>query len=170
MSSVFVKYCPACGRENPRLQPLCLDCNADLTMVQAMLKQDEETAAPAAAPPAVPAHTMLIEEPCAGCTLELVADPNVTFAVADGQTVGRTGDADVALAERVPDWQYISSRHALFTRRGEQWYVRHVGSTNYIMVDGAKYAEDVDVAVYDNTALVLSKTAFRVRISGAPTE
>ncbi len=169
MSTVFVKYCPNCGAENGRLQALCLQCNADLTMVRAAPRREEAPPAPApAASGIVIEHTARVEvsgpEDC--CVLELVADPAVRFTVLAGQTVGRTNAADIVLAEKVPDWRYISSCHARFTRRGAQWYVTHAGGTNFNIVDGTQYRTDDEVALYDNSVLVLSKTAFRVKIGG----
>lgn len=172
MSTVFVKYCPNCGGENGRLQPLCLQCNADLTMVRAEPRRDEAPAPPAPAeastpPTAVPIqHTARVETAEDCCVLELVADPAVRFAVRAGQTVGRTAAADIVLEQQVPDWRYISSCHARFLKRGAQWYVTHAGGTNFNIVDGTKYTGDDEVAIYDNSVLVLSKTAFRVNIGG----
>lgn len=155
-SLVFVKYCPRCDAENPRLQSLCLGCHADLTMVRA---EPRRSATDAATAPAA-------RDGGSRCILELVADPCVRIEVHPGQVVGRTDAADIALAERVTEWQFISSRHAQFTRRGEQWYVKHIGGTNYNIVDGERYTDDDEVALYDTSVLVISKTVFRVRIEG----
>ena len=97
--------------------------------------------------------------------LELLDDPSVRFAVAEGQTVGRTEKADIML-RGVPKLDWISGAHAKFLRRGEQWYVQHIAQTNFIRVDGEQYQGQQEVAIYDGSILVLSLTAFRVKVDG----
>lgn len=95
--------------------------------------------------------------------LELLDDPSVRFAVEEGQTVGRTEKADILL-RGVPNLDWISGAHARFLRRGTQWYVQHIAQTNFIRVDGDQYRGQEEVAVYDGSILVLSLTAFRVKL------
>jgi hypothetical protein len=101
--------------------------------------------------------------------LELVERPELRFTVADGQTVGASRDeqrrADVTLAG-APNLDYISSVHARLFRRGEQWFVQHSGSTNFIKVDGARFEKREEVPLHHGSVLVLSKTPFRVLIGG----
>ena len=156
---VYVKYCPLCGAENPRQQPFCLSCqDGDLSTVaieprRAQPKEPEgEAAAVDAQPDAAPA-----------CVLELLDDPRVRFAIQQGQTVGRTEKADVVLQD-VPKLEWVSGAHAKFFRRGSQWYVQHIAETNFIRVDGELYRGQEEVAIYDGTILVLSLTAFRVKL------
>lgn len=149
---IYVKYCPICGAENPRQQAFCRQCaDGDLSTIPAEVQR--EMTANVSLP-----HT-------AGCVMELVDDPSFNFTVREGQTVGRTHKADVILAG-VPNFDWISGAHARFTRRGEQWYVQHIAQTNFIKVDGEMFKGQEEVAIFDGSILVLSLTAFRVRIGG----
>lgn len=155
----FVKYCPLCGAENPPRQAFCIKCvDGDLSTVPIEPRRDTQTDVPAAeelpSPSIAPAAT-------AYCILASIDDPMLRFIVREGQTVGRTERADVVLAG-VPKFEWISGIHAKFTRRGTQWYVRHVGQTNFIKVDGEKYDGREEVALHDGSILMLSLTAFRV--------
>ena len=172
----FVKYCPLCGAENSCRQAFCAHCgDGDLSIVPdepcrsvkpAPAAQPNEARVPATAvtPPANEA-TMHVDTE-RRCILELIADPDKRFTVAEGQTVGRTAKADVPLGD-VPKSRWISSIHAKFSRRGEQWYVQHIGHTNFIKVDGETYTGQQEVALHDGSILVLSLTPFRVTISEA---
>jgi hypothetical protein len=97
--------------------------------------------------------------------LTAIDDPLLRFIVREGQTVGRTERADIVLAG-VPKLEWISGVHARFSRRGKQWYVRHLGQTNFIKVDGEKYDGREDVALHEGSILILSLTAFRVSYGG----
>ena len=172
---VFVKYCPLCGAENPRQQAFCLSClDGDLSTVSVEPRRKSPppvTVPPAAnAPAAASAVSAETEEPDTkkvtdACVLELVDDPSVRFTVRENETVGRTDKADVAL-RGVPKLDWISSAHAKFLRRNEQWYVQHVGQTNFIKVDGETYTGQEEVAIYHGSIIVLSLTAFRVNLEG----
>lgn len=120
-------------------------------------------------PPAQTA-TRRIEQPSttapSTCTLILMNDPTIRFTVRSGQCVGRTEASDVVL-RNVPDVDAISSRHALFTERKGQWYVQHAGRTNFVQVDGSLYRGDEEAAIYEGSVVVLSLTAFLVRLEGA---
>ncbi|MDQ7793703.1 MAG: FHA domain-containing protein [bacterium] len=154
MSSPLVKYCPLCGAENSRLAPFCAGCgDADLSTVPV-----EPVRAPA--PAADGGETRRVEVDT--CVLELLADPRVSFAVRAGQTVGRTGRSDIVLVG-VPDLDCISAVHARFLKRGDQWYVQHLGQTNFIQVDGETYKGSEEVAIYPDSVLALSLSTFRVR-------
>ena len=166
---VYVKYCPLCGAENSRQQPFCQACqDGDLSTVAVEPRRmpeppaAAETAASAVATTATPEeaeqrHTPMLE-------LELLDDPSIRFTVTEGQTVGRTEKADIAL-RGVPKLDWISGAHAQFLRRGEQWYVQHIAQTNFIRVHGEQYHGQQEVAIYDGSILVLSLTAFRVKIA-----
>ncbi len=165
---VYVKYCPLCGAENPRQQPFCQWCgDGDLSTVAVELRRTPET--PAAAD-AREGDATTGESPEAEAqentpvlVLELLDDPTVRFAVTEGQTVGRTEKADIMLSG-VPKLDWISGAHAKFLRRGEQWYVQHIAQTTFIRVDGEQYQGQQEVAIYDGSILVLSLTAFRVKV------
>ncbi|RYG44576.1 FHA domain-containing protein, partial [bacterium] len=97
--------------------------------------------------------------------LESMEDSALRFVVAEGQTVGRTEKSDVVVGE-VTNGKYISSAMARFTRRGDQWYVQHIATTNYIVVDGEEYEDDTEVAIHDGSVLALALAPFIVRIGG----
>ena len=111
--------------------------------------------------------TRRVEQAARQLTLELIERPGVRFAVLDGQSVGasREAQADVTL-RGVPDLEYISSVHARFFTRGTQWYVQHLGHTNFIKVDGMKFEKREEVPLSEGSVLVLSKTAFHVVLTG----
>jgi pSer/pThr/pTyr-binding forkhead associated (FHA) protein len=158
--AAFVKYCPLCGAKNPRQQAFCLKCHdGDLSTVPVEPSRD---AAPA--PEAAPAQNA---GDAANPTLilESVDNPAVTFAIQENQTVGRTDKSQVILRD-VPRLEWISGAHARFLRRGGQWYVQHVGSTNFIKVDGETYSGQEEAAVYHGSIVVLSLTSFRVNLEG----
>ncbi len=167
---VYVKYCPLCGAENPRQQPFCQACqDGDLSTVAIEPRRDQlQNAAEDAVMPEGDAAGS--ETPAAGAQaatpsiiLELLDDPSVRFAIGEGQSVGRTEKADVILSG-VPKLDWISGAHAKFFRRGAQWYAQHIAQTNFIRVDGEQYHGQEEVAIYDGSILVLSLTAFRVKI------
>jgi len=169
---VFVKYCPSCGAENPRQQAFCRVDGEDIATVAAEPRRSEGTQPRAGAAeegaPRVTAGTRRVDESPESadlCVLELVESPSVRFSVRDGQTVGRTEGADLVL-EGVPKLDYISSRHARFFRRGDQWYIQHVAGTNFIVVDGEKYRGDEEVAFYNGSIITLSLTPFRAVLAG----
>jgi hypothetical protein len=96
--------------------------------------------------------------------LELVANPALKFSIRPGQSVGRASKADVTLID-VPDLEYISRAHARFIQRRMQWYVQYIAEGNSITVDGMESRDDAEIAIYDQSILVLSFTAFVVRLS-----
>jgi pSer/pThr/pTyr-binding forkhead associated (FHA) protein len=96
------------------------------------------------------------------CVLNLLENPLIRFIIHDGQTAGRTEQADVILRD-VPDLHCISGIHAKFFRRKEQWYVQHLGHTNFIKVDGEVFnSTEEEIPIQEGTILVLSLTPFRV--------
>lgn len=193
MSSKLVKYCPLCGAANDPAEPFCAACrdgellsvlpeplrpgdalggNAVPTAASAAQAIDWEADTPPQA--AVKEHgpdTLHVEAGAgpAQLVLELVERPELRFTVADGQTVGASRDeqrrADVTLTG-VPNLDYISSVHARFFKRGEQWFVQHSGSTNFIKVDGTKFEKREEVPLHQDSVVVLSKTPFRVLLGG----
>jgi len=155
----FVKYCPLCGAENPRQQAFCLKClDGDLSAVPVEPRRD-------AAPPPLAASVGDAGEAADNpvLILESVENPAVSFAIRENQTVGRTDKAQVILRD-VPRLEWISGAHARFLRRGAQWYVQHVGHTNFIKVDGETYSGQEEAAVYHGSIVVLSLTSFRVNL------
>ncbi|MEI7831789.1 MAG: FHA domain-containing protein [bacterium] len=169
---VFMKYCPLCGAENPRQQAFCTSClDGDLSTTPVEPRRKQPAAKVAAAvvvpegipvmvTPEKPADTRQVGSPQC-CILETIDNANLRFTVIDGQTVGRTDAADVALHD-VPKLDWISGVHVRLFRRNEQWYAQHMGGTNFIKVDGEMYSGHEEVAIYDGSILVLSLTPFRV--------
>lgn len=147
--------CPECGHVNPPWTLFCEQCKrVELSRV----KREPS------------GHTIpkKIDEPkVTGLILETIPAPKRRFILMDGQTVGRDmgadSVADVVLAG-VPHADAISRRHATFTCRRNQWYVQHVGKTNFIVVDGETYEASELVALRAGSLLVLGETAFRVLI------
>jgi hypothetical protein len=146
---------------------------------QAAIWESSDGAAPAVMP--VPAdaaetapgpNTLHVENEtqAAALVLELVEQPELRFTIAEGQSVGSSRDparrADVALSG-APNLDYISSVHARFFRRNGQWYVQHIGATNFIKVDGQRFDKREEVPLHEGAVLVLSKTPFRVLLGGA---
>jgi len=169
----FVKYCPLCGTENPRYQAFCTKCqDGDLSTVpgeplrQAKAKGKQPVPATTETVQPDKPDTYQIADTLAACTLELVDNPAIRFTVREDQTVGRASKADVVLAG-VPKLDWISGVHARFIYRNEQWFVQHMGQTNFIKVDGEIYKGKEEVALYHGSILVLSLTPFRVVLEGA---
>jgi pSer/pThr/pTyr-binding forkhead associated (FHA) protein len=105
--------------------------------------------------------------PVDGITLELLQDPFIRFNVLDGQVVGRTSASDVVIAN-VPDGDAISGRMACFRKRGDQWFVEHVGSTNYLVVDGSCLKENgFEHPIGEGTTIAMPTTLFIVRLGGS---
>lgn len=186
MSTPFVKYCPLCAHENPPVASFCEQCDADLMNTAVAPRREESETAALETPPApavenaasesVPDTQKTSEAENEQATrhaaqarggvleLELVANPALRFRVRPGQSVGRSSRADVVLAG-VPDLEYISRAHARFTQRRAQWYVQYIAQGNSITVDGVESCDDAELAVYDQSIVVLSLSAFRVKLS-----
>ncbi len=144
MNDPLVKYCPVCGTENSRYAAYCGSCgDADLSTV-----------------PVEPPRSL-----AAKVVLELVDEPGLAFTVMDGQTVGRTDCADVVLTG-IPNLDAISRKHARFHKQGGQWFVQHVGETNFIQVDDKTYAGQEQVEIHENSIVSLTLAKFRVRFGG----
>jgi hypothetical protein len=158
----FVKYCPLCGAENPRQAAFCVSCmDGDLSTVPV-----EPQRAGTAPVEEEAVDTLRIGQGrtrIPTCTLELIENPAIAFTVRDGQTVGRNSKADVIL-KGVPNFDYISGCHARLFLDGEQWFVQHMGGTNFIKVDGEMYRGQEEVPIHDGSILVLSLTAFRLKV------
>jgi len=168
VSNQFVKYCPACDAENTRTAAFCCECKNALSNTPVVQCRESLPA------PSTPeSRSEYVRSNAEGtkrvkgavCVLELLENPRVKFFVYDGQTVGRTNAADVVL-HGVPHSDYISSCHAKFFRRGTQWYVQHIGSTNFIRVEDEEYDDDTEVGLDHNAMLTLSLTTFTVKLDG----
>lgn len=160
--ALVVKYCPACGQENLPNESFCTECDFDLLTVPSEPRRDLLDAE--AATPEVLETGEETALPTDFCRLELLDDPEISFGIAPGQSVGRGLEADVLLSG-VPHLGFISRRHALFSRRGAQWFVQYVASGNFIKVDGETHSDDSLVALHDGSVVVLSLSSFRVVLS-----
>lgn len=138
--TLLIKHCPVCGAKNSRYAAYCASCgDADLSTVPVERQRTGKSAV----------------------ILESADDPKVTFTVLDGQTVGRTESADVVLT-RVPGLDAISRAHARFMKQGSNWFVQHVGETNFIRVDGVTHTGQEQVEIHENSIIALTLTEFRV--------
>ncbi len=160
MSTLYkVRVCPTCGTENPATASDCTKCGADI------LGEPLETRYPQSAEPLAPENASASAAAVSGphVVLEVMERPELAFVVEEGKSVGRTDESDIVL-KGVPYFDYISRKMAMFTRRGDQWFVKHLGTSNYIMVDGEKHSSDDDIALHDGSVLGLPLCQFMVRI------
>jgi pSer/pThr/pTyr-binding forkhead associated (FHA) protein len=79
--------------------------------------------------------------------------------VKDGDVLGRTGGVHAALLGKFP---VISSNHAKVTRRGADWYITDLKSTNKTFVNGARLEPEVPVKIKQNDVIVLANVTFTV--------
>lgn len=158
-----VRVCPVCGTENPPSASDCESCQADILGEPLDSRSNSPIATSAAAPaPPEPTGPLII--------LEAIQNPALKWKVGEGQSVGRSSEADVVLKD-APDVDFVSRKMAVFSRRGDQWFVQHVGTTNYITVDGDRYESDDDIAIHDGSILGLALSQFMIRIpSEGPVE
>lgn len=163
----YVKYCPLCGGENPQRQAFCRQCqDGDLTTVPVEKSRNYQSSTAKAT--ALEGDDVLQnwhDEVVAVCSLELVEDSAISFKILDGQTVGRTAEADVELAA-VPNSEWISSIHARFFRRGKQWYIQHLGDTNYIKVGEDTFRGHEEIPLQSGQTITISLTVFRFVVVG----
>lgn len=113
--------CPQCQHANPRANRFCAGCGYNLGALQQMA----QPAAPAAAAPTPPSGASAVR-------------PMVLVALrADGSEAGRFSMPDVAIVTVGRDTgsifagdSYLSPRHAVITRRGNDVLVKDAGSLN----------------------------------------
>lgn len=158
----YVKHC-VCGHDNPDTSNTCEACGLTLAGVHVIDLEALPPVPPSPPPPPAPATLRLV----------LAADPSRVFEVAAGQTVGVPGRSerpDIALVG-VPEEEerLISGCHLQVLLHGAEWYVRHVGHTNYIEVDGKRYTDTSDeVRVDDGSSVFLTHTEVIVRTGDSP--
>ena len=70
--------------------------------------------------------------------------------------IGRADDSTLVLTD-----DYASERHARLSRRGDDWYVEDLGSTNGTYLDRAKVTTAVRVPI--NTPIRIGKTVIELR-------
>lgn len=117
--------------------------------VKRMRRAQPAAQAPAqAAPPAAPRHPAPQAAPASGAgPLHLVftAGPargrQLTLR-GDALTFGRSVDSSVVLSD-----DFTSTHHARLTRRGDQWMVEDLGSTNGTTVAGVRISAPTPVGV-----------------------
>jgi hypothetical protein len=192
MNATFVKYCSLCDCENLSISSFCEKCDADLMNVPIEMRRAGETDDTLHSIAGAPDNVVVsggadlskdaIEQgqleacgqselatlraaslPNDSIELVLVSNPSVRFSIRAGQTVGRASKADV-IVSGVPDLEYISRAHARFIQRRAQWYVQYIAEGNSVTVDGVESRDDAEIAIYDQSIVVLSFTAFTVKI------
>ena len=72
-------------------------------------------------------------------------------------TIGRANSSTIVL-----DNGYVSSEHALITRRGDQWLLEDVGSRNGTLLNGVKLGETAVISVGD--VIAIGETQFKVEL------
>ncbi|ROZ98934.1 FHA domain-containing protein [Gordonia sp. OPL2] len=70
--------------------------------------------------------------------------------------LGRADDSTLVLTD-----DYASERHARLSRRGDEWYVEDLGSTNGTYLDRSKVTTAVKVPI--NTPIRIGKTVIELR-------
>ncbi|MFT3660585.1 MAG: FHA domain-containing protein [Gordonia sp. (in: high G+C Gram-positive bacteria)] len=70
--------------------------------------------------------------------------------------IGRADDSTLVLSD-----DYASERHARLSKRGDDWYVEDLGSTNGTYLDRGKVTTAVRVAL--NTPIRIGKTVIELR-------
>ncbi|HLZ30160.1 MAG TPA: FHA domain-containing protein [Chloroflexota bacterium] len=101
---------------------------AFLVVVLRAAKSGLQAARPAPAPPVgVELRLIVLEPGGSGLTA------GQALAASDGATLGRAEPADLKLADAT-----VSARHAQVSRRGQEWLVRDLGSTNGTLVNDAQ--------------------------------
>jgi pSer/pThr/pTyr-binding forkhead associated (FHA) protein len=156
----IVKVCPCCGHHNEDTANWCEKCPSTLAGADRI---DPDAVEPSPEPPGS-------QDPAPVLRLELASDPARAFSLRSGQTLGARDHAerpDVVVTD-VPDEDFISGRHLAAVRHGQDWFVRHVGRTNYIVVDGKQHSDSAEeIPVRDGSSLFLTYTEFIVRTEGS---
>jgi len=93
------------------------------------------------------AHLVVTEGALSGTRITLGQNPI---------TIGRAEDSTLVLAD-----DYVSTRHARFTPRGEQWLVEDMGSTNGTYLDRTKVTGPTLVPL--GTPVRIGKTTVELR-------
>ncbi len=86
----------------------------------------------------------------------LVGDGRRMVLAGDGATLGRSRECDFVL-----DDPNVSRKHAEVTRRGDEWVVRDLGSTNGIKVNGRR-VEEAPLSPGDVIAAGLVQLSFEI--------
>jgi len=71
-------------------------------------------------------------------------------------TIGRSGDSSLVIVD-----EFTPTYHARLSRRGEQWMLTDLDSTNGTRLDGARITGTV--AVPNNTPITIGTTTFELR-------
>jgi hypothetical protein len=155
VEDVVLGACPQCGAEVNLARPYCTHCGAmiphERKMTAGRLKAVQPPAAAGAAQPVVSPATITFAEhgeSLAGPRLvlangaELLIPPKVEVLI--GRADPRNHlfpDIDLAPHEGGP--MGVSRNHARLVRRGEQWYLEDLKSTNGTFVDGVRLVPGV---------------------------
>lgn len=160
--TTYRKECNVCHHLNPLTANFCEGQGCVASLVGARIVDlDAPLEAPntASDPPGGSGDALAAADVL---SFHLAEDPGRVFRVAPGQTLGAPGhseEPDVPLAG-VPGEDYISGRHLRVLRRGPDWFVQHVGHTNYIVVDGTRYEGRNEVRVRAGSSVFLTETEF----------
>ncbi len=119
-------YCSECGFQNPEAASYCAKCGA-------LLEKDEvgrETTVSYAPEETEEEHPLALEDLGTGGPALVVRSGGgrageYYIPQAERTTIGRSPDCDVFL-----DDVTVSRRHAVLSRRGEQWFIEDQGSLN----------------------------------------
>lgn len=120
--------------------------------------------APAAAPHSGPAITpsggALPSAGGSGASRNLVITSGVASGTSieldDMVTIGRSNDSTLVIVD-----EYTSTYHARLARRGEEWILTDLDSTNGTRLDGVKVTKPVPVPPY--TPVTIGTTTFELR-------
>jgi hypothetical protein len=72
-------------------------------------------------------------------------------------TIGRASSSTIVL-----DNSYVSTEHALITRRGDQWWLEDMGSRNGTLLNGVALTETAVISVGD--VIAVGPTYFKVEL------
>ncbi|MCX7856208.1 MAG: FHA domain-containing protein [Anaerolineae bacterium] len=75
-------------------------------------------------------------------------------------TVGRAPDNDLIITPEFAGWETVSRHHARIYRRGENWVVEDLGSTNGIYINGRRTGRNL---LRDGWRLEVGSVAFTFR-------
>jgi predicted component of type VI protein secretion system len=92
---------------------------------------------------------------------EPVLEAGTTFALHPVTSIGRGADNTITIAD-----SFASTRHALVSWRGNQWWVEDLGSRNGTQLNGVAVHQPTVVASGDTVAV--GRTIFRMELYDGP--
>ncbi|HEY5527773.1 MAG TPA: FHA domain-containing protein [Candidatus Anoxymicrobiaceae bacterium] len=76
--------------------------------------------------------------------LECTSEPGVILKVSAGDVIGREGDIDLA---KLKDAEYLSRKHARFSRKAGKWSIENLSTKSFTYVNGKQVPPDTDVEI-----------------------